>query len=168
MIKLRTDISASTLRENMKKESDAKVYRRLNGILCLLEGGTRTQARTVSQLSINVFRTWVVRFNTHGIEGLKSLKHTGRPLKISDKIQQLLYEKVISGPSENEMLVRYRLVDLQRFLAEEHQISIAQSGIWNCLHKLNLTWKTGRQRHPKANERAQEDFKKTSKIPLPK
>ncbi len=59
-----------------------------------------------------------------------------------------LKSKVLSGPGADEGLVRYRIVDLQRFLREEHEISMGISGIWYNLQELNLTWKTGRQRHP--------------------
>jgi len=57
--------------------------------------------------------------------------------------------------------VRYRIVDIQHFLKEEHGIEMGLSGIWYKLQELELTWKTGRQRHPKSSEEGQEAFKKT-------
>lgn len=68
----------------------------------------------------------------------------------------------MEGPRAEEGLARYRIVDLQRFLKEEHGITMGVSGIWYVLQDLNLSWKTGRQRHPKSDEATQEAFKKTS------
>ena len=103
------------------------------------------------------------RFNECGIEAIRSYKSTGRPVKITDTIREKLKEKVVTGPSEAEGLARYRIVDLQEFLLKEHNIKMTQSGIWYTLQELNLTWKTGRQRHPKSDDAVQEAFKKTSK-----
>lgn len=162
MIKLRQDISVEELRSHMRGEKDAKVYRRLLGIVHLLEGGTRAEARKLSQLSINIFRNWIVRFNTHGIPGLISIKSTGRPRKMNDKIRAALKSKILKGPSPEEGIVRYRLVDLQDYLKTNHGISVCTSSLWYILEDLDLSWKTGRQRHPKADEEIQESFKKTS------
>ncbi len=40
---------------------------------------------------------------------------------------------------------------------------MTQSGIWYTLQQLDLSWKTGRQRHPKSDDAVQDAFKKTSK-----
>ena len=48
-------------------------YRRLLGIIHLLEGGSRNEAQAKLQLSINNFRHWIVRFNEYGIVGLESI-----------------------------------------------------------------------------------------------
>ena len=162
MIKLRQDISLEELRSHMRTEKDAKVYRRLLGIVHLLEGGTRAEARRLSQLSINIFRNWIVRFNTLGIAGLNSIKSTGRPRKMNEEMRAELKSKILKGPSPEEGIVRYRLVDLQDYLKTNHGISVCTSSVWYTLDDLDLSWKTGRQRHPKADEVVQESFKKTS------
>lgn len=162
-VELRKDIHAPTLRAAAKKEKDGTMCRRLLGIAHLLEGGSRTEAQKIACLTVNIFRIWIKRFNEQGIEGLRSKKSSGRPLKIPESLQAILKEKVLKGPASGEGLVRYRIVDLQHFLKEEHGIEMGVSGIWYNLQGLKLTWKTGRQRHPKSSEEAQEAFKKTLK-----
>ena len=159
-IKPREDISLDELRRILKATRDAKVYRRLLGIIHLLEGGSRNEAQAKSQLSVNTFRHWIVRFNEHGIAGLESIEQTGRPLKISAEARDGLKAKVLSGPSAADGLLRYRLINLQEYLKKEHGVSIALSGIWEALADLKLSWKTGRQRNPKSDQVLQEEFKK--------
>jgi transposase len=161
--RLRQDIAAIKLREEAKKEKNSGMCRRLLGIAHLLETGNRQEAQQIACLTVNTFRTWMKRFNEEGIAGLRAKKSPGRPLALSKEKKEALRKKVLEGPSPEEGLVRYRLCDLQDFLKEEHQISLCTSGVWNHLQELKLTWKTGRQRHPKSDEEAQEAFKKTSK-----
>lgn len=158
---VRTDILPETLRIRAKKEKDARICKRLLGIAHLLEKGNRTEAQKIACLTVNNFRTWIKRFNSFGIEGLISKKPPGRPEKLSNDHKEILKQKVLSGPSCEEGLVRYRLVDLQAFLKEDYQIEYGISGLWNKLKELDLSWKTGRQRHPQSNEAIQESFKKT-------
>jgi transposase len=161
---IRKDINSKKLREEAKGEKVSKVCRRLLGIAHLLEGGSRKEAEVIACISTSNFRIWLARFNEHGIEGLRDKKSTGRPTKLTKMIKEEFKEKVLNGPSEEEGIIRYRLVDLQKFLKEKHEISIGISGVWNLLQELNLTWKTGRQRHPESDEATQEDFKKNFRI----
>ena len=162
-IEVRDDIPSEVLRKAAKSERDGEVCRRLLGIAHLLERGSRSEAQKIACLTVNTFRTWIQRFNVQGIEGLRSKKSSGRPPKLTSEVESKLREQVISGPLSEEGVVRYRLVDLQTFLQKEHGLSISISGVWRQLQRLGLTWKTGRQRHPKSDEQIQEAFKKTLK-----
>ena len=159
---IRKDIPAERLRESAKTEKNGGKVRRLLAIAHLIEGGKRPEVEKIACLTTNTFRIWIKRFNTYGIEGLNAIKSTGRPRKLTLEIEELLKEKVLQGPSKEEGIVRYRVVDLQRFLKTEHQVTVGISGLWYILKELNLSWKTGRQRHPQSQEAVQETFKKTS------
>lgn len=162
-IPLRTDINSSLIRASAKKEKCAKMCRRLLAIAALHDGYSRSEAEQIACLTPNVFRIWVKRFNAYGIEGTRDHKSTGRPVKLNASVRKTLKERVVTGPSTTESLSRYRIVDLQNFLKNEYNITMTQSGIWYNLQDLDLSWKTGRQRHPKSDEIVQDTFKKTSK-----
>lgn len=158
---IRQDIKSEELRRAAKSEKDGGMCRRLLGMAHLLEGGSRCESQKISCLTVSNFCIWIQRFNSDGIEGLKAKKPTGRPSKLTAEVERSLRAKVLQGPLKKERLVRYRLVDLQKFLREEHHISMRESSIWYILQDLGLSWKTGRQRHPKSDEETQEAFKKT-------
>lgn len=162
-IEIRDDIAPVILRRAAKEERDGVVCRRLLGIAHLLEGGSRSEAQKIACLTVNTFRIWIQRFNVQGIEGLRSKKSSGRPRKLTSEVELTLKEQVLKGPSSEDGIVRFRLVDLQSCLQKEHGVSIRLSGIWRQLQRLGFTWKTGRQRHPKSDEQVQEAFKKTLK-----
>lgn len=161
-IEIRKDIEAEKLRKAAKKEKNGRIVQRLLGLAHLLEGGSRFEAEKIACLDTNNFRRWISRFNAEGIEGLESKTSPGRPRKLEVEVANRLKEKVQEGPSSKEGLARYRIKDLQVFLKEEYGITMGISGIWYVLQDLNLSWKSGRQRHPKSDEAKQETFKKTS------
>lgn len=160
-LEIRKDICAQLLRREAKKEKDGGVCRRLLGIAHLIETGNRQEAQKISCLSVSNFLIWMQRFNEQGIQGLRAKRSTGRPIKIIDLVQDKLKERVLKGPDCEEGLARYRLVDLQDYLAQNHDIIITVSGLWRNLQRLGLTWKTARQRHPQSDINLQESFKKT-------
>lgn len=159
-IEIRGDIPSEALRRAAKSERDGVVCRRLLGIAHLLEGGSRPEAQKIACLTVNTFRVWIQRFNVQGIEGLRSKKPCGRVPKLTSEGERKLKEQVLQGPSPEEGIVRYRLVDLQSFLQKEYGTRLTLSGLWRQLQRLGLTWETGRQRHPKSDEQVQEAFKK--------
>ena len=162
--KLRQDIEEKVLRRAAKLEKDAGVCRRLFGIAHLLKGGSRFESEKIACLTTNTFRLWIERFNAEGIEGLKVKWSKGRPPTLTAEIAEKLREKVLEGPHKDEKLVRYRLVDIQKFLKQAYGVDMCVSGLWRQLQELQLTWKTGRQRHPKSDLKVQEAFKKNSEI----
>lgn len=160
-IEVRQDISSTELRHHAKNEKNARVCKRLLGIAHFLDTSDRLASEKIACLSNSNFRIWLNRFNGKGIEGLLSKKQTGRPVKLSLSIRENLKERIVNGPSATEGLSRYRIIDLQTFLKNEYHVTMSQSGIWYALQDLGLSWKTGRQRHPKSNELIQDTFKKT-------
>jgi len=163
-IQLRTDIPHTELYLFAKSERNAKLCKRLLGIAHLLENGTLSEARKIACLSEAAFRVCVHKFNNAGIPGLKSRKPTGRPLKLTEQVAESLKTKALSGPDKASGVVRYRVADLQKYLAEEHKVKMCKSGVWYKLQQLGLSWKSCRQRHPKSDESTQETFKKTSAL----
>jgi len=164
-LQIRQDINVQELKTALKSEKNAAVYKRLLGIIHLIEGGKRQEAEEKMQMNASNVRRWIKRFNKDGLNGLAPLKRTGRPKKSNAKVDQILKDKVLGGPSEKEGLARYRLTDLQAFLEQEHGIFFGLSGLWYQLKRLGLSWKTGRQRHPKSDTATQNAFKKTSVTP---
>jgi transposase len=161
-IDIRKDISGSELRAAAKKEKHAKVCRRLLAMAHLVEGGSRPEGERIACLSNSNFRIFIKRYNDQGIEGLCDKLPTGRPAKINTDIVAALKDKILQGPGKEEGLARYRLVDMQAYLAKEHHVFVRTSSVWNYLQQTGLSWKTGRQRHPKTDAAAQETFKKNS------
>lgn len=80
------------------------------------------------------------------------------------EIEEALRRKIEEGASyEKDGRVIFRLLDIQRYLQETHQVKLCQSGIWYILKDLGLSWISVRPKRLKTDDGVIEAFKKTSK-----
>ena len=69
-IPLREDFDAATLRSVAKKTKNAAQARRLLALAAIYEGAMRTEAAKIGDVTLQIVRDWVVKFNAHGPDGL--------------------------------------------------------------------------------------------------
>ena len=69
-IPLRTDFDASALRVWAKKAKDGPQARRLLALAAIYDGATRTEAAKIGDVTLQIVRDWVLKFNALGPEGL--------------------------------------------------------------------------------------------------
>lgn len=152
--------TVNELYEIARKENNAKIRARILGIAAALEGKKRTVAAKIAGVNENIFRVWIKRFNENGIDGLKSIKQSGRPEKIKKEVKDILKEKILAGADyKRDGLIRFRLVDIKDFLQKDHGVKYCQSGVWYLLKQIDLSWISVRPIHPKSDENKMQEFK---------
>jgi len=86
--------SLAGVRAAMKRARDAVIYRRLQAILCRLQGKTIAQTCQQVQISRDTLHTWVRRWNEGGVEGLLPRPRTGRPRKLRAEVKDLVIQEI--------------------------------------------------------------------------
>ena len=76
-ITLRSDFTASDLRRLARLSKDAPQARRPLALAAIYDGGKRTEAARLGNVTLQIVRDWVVRFNAEGPEGLRDRKAPG-------------------------------------------------------------------------------------------
>ena len=108
-------------------------------------------------------RDWVHRYNAEGIAGLADRPRSGRPALLSPTSLAELVRIVEAGPDpEVDGVVRWRCLDLKGVVAARFDVAISERSVGRVLNARGYRRLTVRPRHPKADEAAQEAFKKTS------
>lgn len=107
----------------------------------------------------SVVEEWAYRYRDHGIEALRPKKPKGRPPKLTPERQQEFKERMKAGPREGDVVCTLRGKDAVRILNEEYQVAYTLNGVYELLHRLNLTPLTPRPRHEKNDPVAMEEFK---------
>ncbi len=69
-IALRLDIDAAHLRRLARRSKDAAQARRLLALAAIYDGGTRSEAALLGDVTLQIVRDWVLRFNADGPDGL--------------------------------------------------------------------------------------------------
>jgi transposase len=162
-IGLRKDFDAAALRRLARRSKDSGQARRLLALAEIYEGGSRSEAARVGGVTLQSIRDWVLRFNSHGPEGLIAIKAPGPKPKLNAKQRRALKEIVETGPIPAiHGVVRWRLIDLVQWLSEEFGVSLDETTVGRILKAMGFRKLSARPRHYAQNEFAVEAFKKTS------
>ena len=130
-------------------------------LAAIYDGGSRTQAAELGDVSLQVVRDWVLRFNTHGAEGLIDRKAFGQPSRLKDEHRAALAAMVENGPTPAvHGVVRWRIIDLCQRIWDEYEISVSKQTLSRELRAMGYRKLSARPRHRAQAEGAIEDFKK--------
>jgi len=106
----------------------------------IYDGGRRTTAARIGGVGLQIVRDWVLRFNARGPDGLLDGKAPGRQSLLNDAQRRALVEMVESGPIPSiHGVVRWRLIDLTRWLYDEFAVSLDTTTVGRELKRLGYT-----------------------------
>lgn len=159
---IRKDRTASVLRRLAKSESDARVSRRLLAIANALSGMDRKAAAEAAGMDRQALRDWILRYNAHGLEGLRDRWSKGRPERLEPEEQAELAAIILRGPDpETEGLSAYTLEDLARISQERFGKPFHPASMSRVVRRLGFSRQKARASHPKKDPAEAEAFKKS-------
>jgi len=165
-IRLRSDFSSDDLRRLAKLSRDAVQTRRLLALSVIYDGGSRSAAARTGGVGLQVIRDWVLRFNAEGPDGLFDRKAPGKTPLLSDAQRRALAQVVEAGPRPYlDGVVRWRLIDLVRWLREEFGVAVSRQTVGRELRAMGYRKLTARPQHYAQDPEAIAAFKKTSPPP---
>ena len=160
---MRGDYDATRLRSIARKTKDAPQTRRLLTLAAIYNGATRTEAAKIGNVTPQIIRDWVLKFNADGPDGLINRKAPGQASKLTDEQRAAIAKMIESGPiPAAHGVVRWRLVDLCQWIWEEFRILVAKQTLSRELRAMGYRKLSARPRHHAQAEGAIEDFKKAS------
>lgn len=160
-ISLRGDFDGPMLRALALSEKAGTVTRRLLALVTIYDGGTRTDAARLGGVGLQTLRDWVLRFNAKGPDGLVDGKSTGRPCLLDAAQRRALVARVEAGPIPAiHEVVRWRLIDLARWIFDEYGLSVSKQILSRELRALGYRKLSARPRHHEHDEVAVAAFKK--------
>jgi len=154
-------LGGAPLRRLSRTAKSANQARRLLALAEIYDGGSRSAAARIGGVGLQIVRDWVIRFNARGPDGLLDGKAPGPRSRLNDTQRKALVDVVESGPVPAiHGVVRWRLIDLARWLYDEFAVSLDETTISRELKKLGYVKLTARPCHHAQNEHAMEAFKK--------
>jgi transposase len=156
-------VDVKELRHLARLEKSGRVASRMFAIANVLSGMSRGMAAQLAGMERQTLRDWVHRFNAEGIEGLRDRPRSGRPWEIDEAGKKMFCEMVEKGPDPaKDGLVRWRRVDLQKWLKASCGADYHERSVGKLLKRLGYSHTSVRPEHPEADPVMMEDFKKTS------
>src|SRR5881409_3644792 len=159
----RHEPGAGDLRREAARCRDARAARRMLALALVLEGGSRAEAARAAGMDRQTLRDWVHRYNAEGLAGLSDRRRAGPRPRLSPEQEAELAAAVEQGPDpDRDGVVRWRRVDLQALIEARFTVRLHERSVGKVLRRLGFARLSVRPKHPKADEAAQEAFKKAS------
>ena len=159
----RHELGAGELRREARRCRDAAASRRMLALALVLEGSSRAEAARHAGMDRQTLRDWVHRYNDEGLAGLHDRHRSGRKPRLTPEQEAELAAAVEQGPDpDRDGVVRWRRVDLQALIEARFAVRLHERSVGKVLRRLGFARLSVRPRHPKADEAAQEAFKKAS------
>ena len=161
-LSIRKDRTPAVLRRLAKSESDARVARRLLAIANALSGMDRKTAAEAAGMDRQALRDWVIRYNHHGVDGLRDRWSSGRPARLTAEEQAELAAIILRGPDpETDGLSAYTLEDLTRMTQERFGKAFHRASMSRVVRRLGFSRQKARPSHPQKDPAEAEAFKKS-------
>src|SRR3954466_10956549 len=159
----RREPGAGDLRREAARCRDARAARRMLALALVLEGSSREAAGRAAGMDRQTLRDWVHRYNAEGLPGLHDRHRSGREPRLTAEQEAELATAVERGPDpDRDGVVRWRRVDLRALIEARFAVRLHERSVGKVLRRLGFSRVSVRPRHPKADEAAQEAFKKAS------
>src|SRR4051794_13440517 len=159
----RHEPGAGDLRREAARCRDARAARRMLALALVLEGASREEAARAAGMDRQTLRDWVHRYNAEGLAGLRDRPRSGRKPRLTPGQEAELVTAVEQGPDpDRDGVVRWRRGDLQALIEARFAVRLHERRVGKVLRRLGFARLSVRPRHPKADEAAQEAFKKAS------
>jgi len=143
-----------------KAQRNKKIYQRLMILTHVKAGMPKAQISQLLLISTDQIYAWLKRFHEQGIEGLKDKPRSGRPRLLDSDAHEALKQKIEDSQSALSG-GRLRGEDIIELIKNEWGVTYSLSGIYYLMKDIGMSWISTRSRHPKQDEQAQTDFKKT-------
>ena len=159
----RHELGAGDLRREARRCRDGAASRRMLALALVLEGSSREEAARHAGMDRQTLRDRVHRYDAEGLVGLRDRPRSGRKPRLTAEQEAELVTAVERGPDpDRDGVVRWRRVDLQALIEARFAVRLRERSVGEVLRRLGFTRVSVRPRHPKADEAAQEAFKKAS------
>ena len=162
-IALRADYDAPILRGLARRSKEAAQARRLLALAVIYDGGRRSEAARRGNVTLQIVRDWVMRFNAEGPDGLRDRKAPGPTPRLTDAHRHALAAQIDRGPIPAvHGVVRWRLCDLGQWLWEEFRVSVSPQTLSREVRAMGYRKLSARPKHHAQAVGAIGAFKKTS------
>ena len=153
-VTLRHTDDAATLTTLIRQENNAKQRDRYRVVELAIAG---EQCPTIMRMlgrSRGFVQRWAYAYRDHGLEAVVAKKPTGRKTILPKDQHEAFKQRILDGPTEEDGVCTLRGRDMVRILEDEFGVRYQLNGVYDLLHRLNLSVLVPRPEHRKADPEA--------------
>jgi len=149
-----------SLKHRMQLKQNVAIRDRIRVMILVFKGMTDADIAKKLDYSLQWVKKWVGRYKRFGFNGLRDQMRSGAPMKLTEDQIMELYQQVLKGPDEKEILARYRILDLKAIISSRWGIDYTIGGLHALMKRMKLSHVTPRPHHPKNDPVVMEKWKK--------
>jgi len=163
-VKLHDLADLSALQERVRSERDAKQRDRLRAVLLAAEGedGKELEGDDIAKRlsrSPRFVDQWLARYRKGGLDAIKPGKAKGQKPKLPVEEHATFKARLLGGPTNaDDGVCTLRGVEAKRILLQEFGVEMGLSGVYELMHRLNLSCLKPRPQHRKNDPKAVADW----------
>lgn len=157
-----------SLKRRMQLKQNVAIRDRIRALILVFKGMTDADIAKKLDYSIQWVKKWIGRYKRFGFNGLRDQMRPGAPMKLTEDQVMDLYQQVLKGPDEKEILARYRISDLKAIINSRWGVDYTIGGLHALMKRMKLSHVTPRPHHPKNDPLVMEKWKKKPKRSSPR
>ena len=148
-ISLRAEGDRQRLEQLIRSERHALQRDRLRCVVLALEGKPAARIAAIVGRARRFVQAWVYAYRDGGVEAVSPRPPGHRPSRLSPERERAFKERMLAGPRESDGVCTLRGLEAQRILREEFGVAYTLQGVYDLMHRLNLSCLSPRPRHRK-------------------
>jgi len=138
----------------IRRETNAKQRDRYRVVELACSDVPTKQVMVMLSRSRGFVQRWAYAYRDHGLEAVVAKKPTGRKTILPKDQHQAFKQRILDGPNEDDGVCTLRGRDMVRILEKEFGVNYQLNGVYDLLHRLNLSMLVPRPEHRKADPEA--------------
>ena len=134
---------------------------RLLGLAFLQQKRSVKETAKAFNVSSNAVHEWVHRYKCGGLQALKDQGGRGRK-KCLPVEEEGAFKAAVMEAQQKKEGGSITGQEVENLLKERFHVECKKTAVYSLLHRVGLSWISGRSRHKEQNQEAQTAFKKTS------
>jgi len=147
---------ADTLHELIRRERNAKQRDRYRVVQLAIAGEPCPTIMRMLGRSRGFVQRWAYAYRDGGLDAIAVKPQPGRPPTLPPDQHDAFRERVLGGPRDEDGVCTLRGRDFQRILEQEFGACYSLQGVYDLLHRMNLSVLVPRPQHRKADPEAQQ------------
>jgi transposase len=142
----------------IRQASHAKQRDRLRAVELAIAGESTPAIVRMLGRSRGFVQRWCYVYRDHGLDAVKAQSPPGRPPKLPLDQHEAFRRRVLGGPKDEDGVCTLRGRDCIDILQREFGVRYELSGVYDLLHRLNLSVLAPRPQHRKSDPQAQQQW----------
>ncbi len=142
--------------EFLRKISNSRKYinyrDRIRSVCLAMKSYSLNQIVKLLDRSRGSVKKWIRSYNNNGLSGLLEKKKLIRKTKLLECHKEEFIARVCNGPTKEDKVKSFTLVDIQEVLLRDYQLQYSTSGAAKLLKNLKISYTKPRPLHPKTDK----------------